>query len=93
MGIANIDLNNINLDDNFDEENPNTIILIRLLAYHTKFEKRKELKKESNKELMSVAGHAKRGWNLCVSEYEKKKIDPMFIKDLQNGYWDILPLR
>ena len=66
MGIANIDLNNINLDDNFDEENPNTIILIRLLAYHTKFEKRKELKKESNKELMSVAGHAKRGWNLCV---------------------------
>ena len=30
---------------------------------------------------------------ICVSEYEKKKIDPMFIKELQNGYWDILPLR
>ena len=37
MGIANIDLNNINLDDNFDEENPNTITLIRLLAWRIKF--------------------------------------------------------
>ena len=36
----------INLDDNFDEEDPNTIILIRLLAWHTKFEKHKELKKK-----------------------------------------------
>ena len=44
MGIFNNDLNNVNLDDNFDEEDPNTIILIRLLAWHTKFEKRKEFK-------------------------------------------------
>ena len=45
MGILNIDLNNINLDNNFDEDDPDTIILIRLLAGHIKFEKRKELKK------------------------------------------------
>ena len=45
MGIHNIDLNNINLDNNFDEDDPDTIILIRLLAWHIKFEKRKELKK------------------------------------------------
>ena len=32
MGILNIDLNNISLDDNFDEDDPDTIILIRLLA-------------------------------------------------------------
>ena len=33
MGFINIDLNNINLDDNVDEEDPNTIIIIiRLLA-------------------------------------------------------------
>ena len=38
-----IDLNNINLDDNFDEEDPNIIIHIRLLAWHIKFEKCKEL--------------------------------------------------
>ena len=39
MGILNIDLNNINLD------NPDTIIFVRLLAWHIKFEKRKALKK------------------------------------------------
>ena len=32
MGILNIDLNNINLDNNFDEDDPDTIILIRLFA-------------------------------------------------------------
>ena len=41
-GILNIDLNNINLDNNFDEDDPDAIILIRLLAWHTKFEKHKE---------------------------------------------------
>ena len=45
MGIPNTDLNNINLDNNFDEDEPDTIILIRLLAWHIKFIKRKELKK------------------------------------------------
>ena len=37
MGNANIDLNNINLVDNFEEEDPNAIILFRILARHTKF--------------------------------------------------------
>ena len=41
MGILNLDLNNISLDYNFDEDYPDTIILIRLLAWHIKFEKRK----------------------------------------------------
>ena len=45
MAILNIDLNNINLDNNFDEDDPVTIILIRRLAWHIKFEKRKALKK------------------------------------------------
>ena len=43
MDIFNIDLNNINLDNNFDEDDPDTIILIRLLAWHFKFEKHKVL--------------------------------------------------
>ena len=43
MGILNIDLNNINLDNNFDEDDPDTIILIRPLAWHIKSEKRKAL--------------------------------------------------
>ena len=45
MGILNIDLNIINLGKNFDEDDPNTIILIRRLAWHIKFEKSKVLKK------------------------------------------------
>ena len=32
MGFLNIDLNNINLDNNYDEDDRDTIILIRLLA-------------------------------------------------------------
>ena len=43
--IPNKDLNNINLDNNCDEDDSDTIILIRLLTWHIKFEKRKALKK------------------------------------------------
>ena len=49
---------------------------------HTKFEKRKELDKELNEELMLVAWHPKRWWDCCVSEDEKMEIDSMFIKEL-----------
>ena len=35
----------LNADNNFDEEDPNATILIRFLAWHIKFEKRKALKK------------------------------------------------
>ena len=55
MGILNIDLHNINLDNNFDENNPATIILIRRLHWHSKFKKRKELKKNISLELMPIA--------------------------------------
>ena len=45
MSILNIDVTNINLGNNYDEDDPDTIILIRLWAWHIKFEKRKALKK------------------------------------------------
>ena len=45
MGILNIYPNNINLDNNFDEGDPDTIILFRPLAWYIKFEKCKVLKK------------------------------------------------
>ena len=60
MGILNIDLNIIDLDNNFDEDDHDTIILIRLLAWHIKFEKRKALKKSITEELMPLAWHPKR---------------------------------
>ena len=38
MHILNIDLNSINLDDtNYEEDDPETIIHIKLLAWHIKF--------------------------------------------------------
>ena len=46
MGIFDIDLNNINLDDtNYDKDNPDIIILSILSALLIKSEKLKELKK------------------------------------------------
>ena len=77
MGIVNIDLNNINLDNNFDEDDPDTIILVRLLAWHIKFEKRKELKRKISEELMPVAWHPNRWWNFYMPENEKKEIEPI----------------
>ena len=41
MLILNMDLNIINLDNNFDEDDPDTIVLVRLLAWHIKFEKQR----------------------------------------------------
>ena len=60
----NIDFDNINLDNNFDEDDPGTIIDVKLLDWYIKFE-------------MSVAWHPNRWWDLCVSEDEKKEIDPI----------------
>ena len=82
MGILNIDLNNINRDNNFDEDDPVTIVLIRLLSWHIKFEKREELKKELSKELIPIAWHPNKWCDWCISEDEKKEIDPMFIEEL-----------
>ena len=59
MGILSVNLN-INLDRNFDEDDSDAIILIRLLAWHIKFEKCKALKKKIIEELMPIAWHPKR---------------------------------
>ena len=45
MGILNTDLNNINLDNNFDKDDPDIIILATLLARHIRFENAKNFKK------------------------------------------------
>ena len=64
VGILSIDFDYINLDDtNYDEDDPETIIPIRLLAWPIKFEKCKAHKKKISKELMSIAWHSKPWWN------------------------------
>ena len=79
MSVVNIDLHDINLDNNFDIDAPDTIILIRLLAWHLKFEKRKALKKEIKEELMPVACHPNRWWDGGRHKMkQKKEIEPIF---------------
>ena len=72
IGILSANLNNINLDNNFDDYDPDTIILIRLLAWYSKFKKSKALKKELNEELMLVAWYPRIWWNFCMSDDKKK---------------------
>ena len=49
VGVLSINLNKIYLDGNFDEDDADTIILIRLLVWHIRFEKWKVLKKDKRK--------------------------------------------
>ena len=51
MDILTICLNNISLDNNFDGDESDTIILIRLLAWHIKLKHAKNLKKYISKKL------------------------------------------
>ena len=47
-----------------------------LLAWQSK--KHKALKNKIKKKLMPIVWHPKRWWNLCLPEYEKKEIEPIF---------------
>ena len=58
MTVLSVNLNNFNVnlgDNNYEEDDPEIIIYVRLLAWHIKFKKGKALKKELNEELILVA--------------------------------------
>ena len=96
MDILSVNLDNINFDDtNYEKDDPDTIIPIRLLALHIKFERHKTFNKrwrinwsevknlsDSSEELMLIAWNSKTRWNFLVSEDEKKEIEPIFIEEL-----------
>ena len=85
MGILSIDPNNINLDDtNFDEDDPETIINVRLLAWDIKFEKLRALKKELNEELMVIVWHPRIWRNFRIPEDEKKEKEPILLSNTFN---------
>ena len=71
LDLNTIDLNNIN----FDEQDPETIINVRLMAWCNRNKQGKACKKEISKELMAVASHPTRWWDLCMSEYKLFLID------------------
>ena len=74
--IPDIFLNNINLDGNFDEDDPGTIIHVRLLAWHIKIEKRKGLQKNISQELivlkdMSIYYCLKKQVRISLCSYQR----------------------
>ena len=82
MGILNIDLNKINVDDNFDQDDSDITILVILLAWHIKFAKRKELKKQLTKKIMPIARIPIDGGVGECQNMRKQEIEPMFIEEL-----------
>ena len=82
MGIISVDLNKINLDDvNFDEDDTETIIHVRIMAWCNRFKQSKAFKKDITKELTSVTWHHTRWGNWCMLEDEKKEIKPFLIDE------------
>ena len=78
MDILSVDLNNINFNDvKFDENDPETIIHVRHIAWRNRYKQRKSCKKDK---LMPVAWHPARSWDWCLPEDKKKGIQPIFAK-------------
>ena len=79
--MLSVNLNNVNLaNTNYQEDDPDITILIKLLACYGKFEKRKEkLKKVLNQELMPLEWSPNGWWKFCMSEVEQKDIEPTYI--------------
>ena len=56
ISLLSGNLNNINIGHvNFDVDDPETIVHVRLMAWHNRLNNVKHLKKNIRKELMSVA--------------------------------------
>ena len=55
-------------DNNFFEDDPDTVIYVRIFAWCNNVQKCKKKKKNTNKELMSIARYPKRWWNFCMPE-------------------------
>ena len=62
MSILGVDHDKVNLDDdnNFDEDDTDTIIHVKLLAWGNKFKKRKSLEENTSKKIMLITWHPKR---------------------------------
>ena len=81
MGILGVDIwckINVDDDNNFYTDDPDTAIYVRLLAWRNKFQKRKALKKKIDEELVSVAWHPTRWRNWCLPEDLTKEIESIF---------------
>ena len=61
MGLVNVYLNNVSFDDiNFNDNDPETIIHVRIMTSCNQYKQCKAWKKDISKELMSVPWHLTR---------------------------------
>ena len=75
--ILPVDLDKVNLDNDnsFDEYDPDITVRVKLLAWRSRFKKRKLLKKKKiSEESIPVTWPPKRWWNFCMSKDNKKEI-------------------
>ena len=75
--ILPVDLDKVNLDNDnsFDENDPDITVRVKLLAWRSRFKKRKLLKKKKiSEESIPVTWPPKRWWNFCMSKDNKKEI-------------------
>ena len=74
MHILAVDLNEISLDEdnNFDEDDPDTIVNVRFWLGIIYLKNVKHLKK-INEEFVPLVMHPKRWWKFCKSENKKKE--------------------
>ena len=85
LGVLSIDLNNNNLDDiNFDEDDSETIIHVRIMAWHNRL---KQQEKRCKQIINACSVASKRWWDWCMSEDEEKEIDPFFTFTDKVGKW------
>ena len=81
MGNLNIDFNNINLDNNLDKDDLDTVTHIRLLTwFRLNFEKHWALEKKVSEKLVLKVWYW--WWNFCNSVDETKKIERIFTEEL-----------
>ena len=73
MDVNTIDLNNINLDEDLFEDDPETIVHVRLMAWYNKYKQHESWKKDTSKEITLVSYHPTRWWDWCMPKYEKNK--------------------
>lgn len=80
IGIVNVDVNNMSLEDNdkFENNNPETIIHVRVTTWCNK--QHQACKKEISKDLMPVAWYMTRSYGWHKSENGKKEIK-QFLRD------------
>ena len=82
-----IEFNNIKPDDvNFDEDDAETIINVRPMAWHNELKQLEVFQKDISKEIMRVAWHPTKYWDWCMPVDEEKRIEPIFTDDVGKSY-------